>query len=270
MTAADLAPLAVQLYGFRDPQRFPGSGLGLDRAGLAAIADAGFLGVETVDVPGGDPVAARRALDDVGLTITSAHSWVDAGDADAVARAADALAELGAPRMIVSGRGYATVAEVESFADTLLGAAAVASDRGLRFGYHNHDAELRVLDGRSGLEILADRTGDAIDFQVDIFWVTVGGADPASVISRLGRRVVSLHVKDGAVLPATAGVPFVNVAVGDGVIDPAPAVAAATTDGRLEWLIVEFDHVAGSALEGSRRSHRYLVDAGLARGRASA
>ena len=29
---------------------------------LAAIAEIGFLGVETVDVPGGDPVAARRAI----------------------------------------------------------------------------------------------------------------------------------------------------------------------------------------------------------------
>ena len=59
-------PLAVQLYTFRDPARFGGAGMGLDAPALQAIAQAGFLGVETVDVPGGDPVEARRVLDDVG------------------------------------------------------------------------------------------------------------------------------------------------------------------------------------------------------------
>ncbi len=52
-------PLAVQLYTFRDPARFGGAGLGLDPEGLEAIAAIGYAGVETVDVPGGDPVAAR-------------------------------------------------------------------------------------------------------------------------------------------------------------------------------------------------------------------
>ena len=51
--------------------------MGLDHDTLRAIADAGFSGVETVDVPGGDPVAARRALDDLGLAVASAHTWAD-------------------------------------------------------------------------------------------------------------------------------------------------------------------------------------------------
>ena len=59
-------------------------------------------------------------------------------------------------------------------------------------------------------------------FQVDIFWVVVGGADPSTVIDDLGDRVVSLHVKDGVTLPSAASAePFVNVAVGEGVIDVA-------------------------------------------------
>ena len=49
-------PLAVQLYTFRDPARFGGAGMGLDVLTLDAIAAAGYLGVETVDVPGGDDV----------------------------------------------------------------------------------------------------------------------------------------------------------------------------------------------------------------------
>ena len=102
--------------------------------------------------------------------------------------------------------------------------AEVASSHGLRLTYHNHDTEMTEVDGTLVIDRLAAGLGDAVDFQVDIFWVVVGGAEPASVIGRLGERVVSLHVKDGIDLPrsAYADEPFVNVPVGTGVVDPAP------------------------------------------------
>ena len=94
--------------------------------------------------------------------------------------------------------------------------------------------------------------------------MVVGGAEPASVIGRLGERVVSLHVKDGIDLPrsAYADEPFVNVPVGTGVVDPGPAIAAAEAQGSVEWLIVEFDHVEGSAITATRQSLANLTARG--------
>jgi sugar phosphate isomerase/epimerase len=265
-------PLAVQLYTFRDPDRFGGSGLGLDVPTLTAIADAGFLGVETVDVPGGDPGEARRVLADLGLTVASAHTWTDVGDADAVARAADALVALGASRMIVSHDPLEEIGAVDALAERLAAAAEVARDHGLRLGYHNHDWELRPIGGVVPLDRIASVAGDALDLQVDIFWVVVGGAEPAEVIRRLGRQVVSLHLKDGVELPPSAyGAPsFINVPVGTGVVDPGPAVAAAEAQPTVEWLIVEFDHVDGSPLDGARASLEQLTARGLGRAAARA
>jgi sugar phosphate isomerase/epimerase len=262
-------PLAVQLYTFRDPDRFGGIGLGLDVPMLEAIVGAGFLGVETVDIPGGDVVMARRALGAVGLAVTSCHTWADIADRDAVARAAEATAELGSSRIVVSPHAPADMAEVEAVVDRLGNAADVAAEHGLRLTYHNHSGEMAEVDGTSVIDHLAASLGDVIDFQVDVFWVVVGGADPAQVIKRLGRRVVSLHLKDGVELPATAGIDkaFVNVPVGDGVVDPEPAVRAAESTGSVEWLIVEFDHVAGPPLDAVRQSLDNLVARGLGRRR---
>ncbi len=267
---ADRLPLAVQLYTFHDPARFGGTGLGLDVPTLTAIADAGFLGVETVGVPGDDPVEARRVLDDLGLRVASSHAWAEPADLDTIAAAADAFAELGSPRMILTPRPPIDSADaVDAYCDQLVAAAEVASRSGVRLGYHNHDNELRSVEGVRVIDRMATRVGDALDFQVDIFWVVVGGADPAEVIGRLGERVVSLHLKDGVDLPSSAYAdePFVNVPVGDGVVDPAPAVAALAALPSAEWLIVEFDHVEGSAIDAVRESAANLFARGLARGR---
>ena len=264
-------PLAVQLYTFRDPDRFGGAGLGLDVPVLTQIAAAGFLGVETVDVPGGDPAAARGILDDLGLAIASSHTWADVADADSVARAATALAELGSGRMIVSAPPATTVAEVDALADRLAAAAEVAAGHGLRFGYHNHDTELHEVDGTPVLDRLVTRLGDAIDLQIDLFWVAVGGAVPSVVVERFDKRVVSLHVKDGIDLPTTAygAGPFVNVPALEGVVELEPAIVVAQNQPWVEWLIVEFDHVDGAPIDAARRSHDHLIERGLARGRGS-
>jgi sugar phosphate isomerase/epimerase len=244
--------------------------MGLDRPALQAIANAGFLGVETVDVPGGDPAAARAVLDDLDLTITSSHTWEHWTDPDAFRRAADALVELESPRVIVSPPADEVRTALPALIDRLAAAADIAAERGLRLGIHNHDAEMRAVDGPRPIDRLVAELGDALDVQVDIFWAAVAGADPVEVIRGLGSRVVSLHLKDGETLPSpdASDEPFVNVPVGSGRVDPGPAVEAARAAGRVEWLIVEFDHVAGSPLDATRASLENLVSGGLGRARA--
>src|SRR6478735_7921437 len=220
-------PLATQLYTFRDTTKPGVEGLSLDPATLAAIAEIGFLGVETVDVPGGDPVAARRAIEAAGLQVASAHTWTKLDDLDAFDRASAAIAELGSSSIILSGSGFDSVEIVDAFADRLNAASEVAGRHGLALGYHNHSAEMRPVDGVPVYRRLLERVDPAVAFQVDIFWVQVG-----------------------VTLPSDAGAePFVNVPVGQGVIDVAGAVEAAGDLPRIGWLIVEFDHCDGPPLE---------------------
>ena len=146
--------------------------------------------------------------------------------------------------------------------------AAIAARHDVRVGLHNHDLEMHDVEGAGpAYALIRDATDPSVDFQVDIFWVVVGGASPAAVIRDLGSRVCSLHVKDGLVPPpsASGGHRFVNSAVGSGVVDPAPAIEAAATTGSVEWLIVELDHAAGPVIDAVSGSIEYLVGRGLAR-----
>ena len=264
----DPLPLGVQLYSFRDHARQGSDQFTLDRALLEELAGLGYGGVETVGVPGGDVAAARDALAEAGLAVTSTHSWASIEDADGFDRICADAATLGSPRVIVSGHRFASVDEVGRVADQLNAGARIAARHGIRVGLHNHDGEMQDVEGRGpGYALLRDRTDETVDFQVDIFWVAVGGASPADVIRDLGPRVRSLHLKDGAALPrsASGGHPFVNGAVGSGVVDPAPAIAAAADAGNVEWLIVELDHADGPVIDPVRGSAEFLFRHGLAR-----
>jgi hypothetical protein len=57
------------------------------------------------------------------------------------------------------------------------------------------------------------------------------------------------------------------VPIGRGQVDPAPAIVAAEAQPSVEWLVVEFDHVEGSAIDAARESLANLTGRGLARGR---
>ena len=260
-------PLAVQLYTFRDATRPGAAGHGLDRETFEAIARIGYLGVETVGVPGGDPDVARRAFEDAGLVVASSHGSTDPADLEAFERASAAIATMGSTKIIVSGGPFPSVGDVDAFADRMNAAAGVAGRHGLTLGYHNHSSEMGTLDGVPTYRRLADRFDPVVAFQVDIFWVVVGSADPTTVIETLGDRVVSLHVKDGETLPSSAsGEPFVNVAVGSGVVDIGSAIATADALPGVEWLIVEFDYADGSPIAAVEGSYTYLTTHGLARG----
>jgi sugar phosphate isomerase/epimerase len=261
-------PLAVQLYSFRDESRRGSEQFTLDRELFDELARLGYGGVETVGVPGGDVVAAREALAQAGLAVTSTHSWASIDDADKFDRVCADAAAIGSPWVIVSGGHFQTRDEIARFADSLNAGAAIAARHGIGVGLHNHDLEMHDVEGGGpAYALIRDATDPSVGFQVDIFWVFVGGASPAAVILDLGSRVRSLHVKDGLVPPpsASGGHRFANSAVGSGVVEPAPAIEAAATAGSVEWLIVELDHADGPVIDAVTGSIEYLVSRGLAR-----
>ena len=146
---------------------------------LEAVARIGYLGVETVDVPGGDPDAARLALEDAGLQVTSSHTWTDPADLAAFERASAAIASLGSPRIIVSGRPFLSVDEVDGFTDRMNAAAGVAARHGLTIGYHNHNWEMLAVEGIPAYRRL--RTGS---IPRSLFRSTSSGSSSAVPIRR--------------------------------------------------------------------------------------
>ncbi|WKN43838.1 sugar phosphate isomerase/epimerase family protein [Tunicatimonas pelagia] len=68
---------------------------------------------------------------------------------------------------------------------------------GIQLGYHNHSFELQPMDGSSPMEVLMSETDPAlVCFELDVFWVSVAGHNPAEYIRKYANRIELLHLKD--------------------------------------------------------------------------
>jgi sugar phosphate isomerase/epimerase len=128
-----------------------------------------------------------------------------------------------------------------------------ARARGLQLVYHHHDFEFDPQPGgRTGWDIVVEGTDPTlVRLQIDAYWMTKVGRDPAAEVARLGRRVVLLHAKDATPAPARR-----MADVGAGTVDFRALVRAARAVG-VTALYVERDDPT-DALATARVGYEYL------------
>jgi sugar phosphate isomerase/epimerase len=131
-----------------------------------------------------------------------------------------------------------TVVDVRRFAATLAGVAAPLADHGLRVGYHNHDFEFGQLEGSTIWDVLVAELPPAVELELDVYWLSVGGRDPVTEIRAARDRVRLLHMKDRAPGPQPRDAP-----AGTGILPFAAIVEAGRLAG-VEWYIAEQDEPA--------------------------
>ena len=250
--------IGVQLYTVRSVMAEDPDGT------LAALARIGYREVELAGLYGMSAREMKDRLDAAGLAATSSHQSLEEvrGSWEATLEAAVALGQrlVVVPSIPVAERGGEALRRI---ADDFNRAGEVARAAGLRFGYHNHDWEMRpAADGVRPIDLLLDRTDpELVDWQMDIFWTVHGGADPMAELDARAGRVTSVHAKD-----RTAAGEMVDV--GAGVIDFRSVLARAGRQGLLHQY-VEHDQ-PGDPIASVRASYRALAAfAGAARGRSS-
>ncbi|MBL9128610.1 MAG: sugar phosphate isomerase/epimerase, partial [Verrucomicrobiales bacterium] len=102
--------------------------------------------------------------------------------------------------------------------------------------------------------------GPEVQFEIDVFWVKVGGVEPVDLIRRLNGRVSQVHLKDlkpGIAIPSFGSLPAdAFQELGDGVIPMEPILAAARAAGA-KHCHVEQDQ-SPDALASVRQSIEFL------------
>jgi sugar phosphate isomerase/epimerase len=241
----DTPGLSVQLYSVRDA-------FAADPAAtLRRLADIGFKQVEPYGVVENVDVL-RDGLPSNGLTAPTAHARLIGEDQNAVFEAAVSLGIAVIIDPLVKPELWADAADIAATASALNSAAKLASEHGVKVGYHNHWWELESrIDGRSAFEVFADQLDPEIVLEVDTYWATAGGEDAPALLKRLGSRVHAIHVKDGDLNTDASG----QVPAGQGSVPLTEVLAAAPTALR----VVEFDAYDGDVFDGIAASYAYLT-----------
>jgi len=189
--------MGIQVYSVRDALKedFAGS--------IKKLADIGFQYIEAygLGVDGQilemSPEEYSRIVTDTGMEIVSIHStYFQAGEGK---KLRDAALMMGIPHVIIPSIGQEYRGDYHKVAENLNKLGEVFNDSGLLLGYHNHNFEFEKQDDKVGLEILLQETqADLVSFQLDLYWVVKGGADPVALIEKYPGRFCSFHVKDAA------------------------------------------------------------------------
>ena len=243
-----LERVGVQLYTVRNDlaRDFEGT--------LARVAEIGYREVEFAGYHNRSPSDVRAILTRLGLAAPASHVPLDQFRRNIDGAIADAKT-VGHEYLVVPWLDPSQRRSIDDYrrlAEELNRFGEKVRAAGLRLGYHNHDFELGAMGGSVPLDMLFDRTDpNLVVFELDLYWVTRGGADPLTYISRYPGRVHLVHVKDSAGAPEHR-----QVDVGKGTIDFGKILSRREQAG-IRHAFVEMDEPT-NALETLRVSYQYL------------
>jgi sugar phosphate isomerase/epimerase len=241
-----LDKIGIQLYTVRDvlKQDFEGT--------LSRIGAIGYREVEFAGYFDHTPEQVKAALASAGLTAPATHVGPDNLDKgwDAVVHTAKAIGHEYVIVAWIPEERRKTIDDWKRIAEQLNQAGTACRAAGQQFAYHNHDFEFVPLGDRVPYDILLENTdASLVKLELDLFWITKGGADPLAYFARFPHRFPLVHVKD-----MTAAGEMVDV--GKGVIDWRRLFARRAEAG-IRHYFVEHDEPA-DPLASIRASYQYL------------
>jgi sugar phosphate isomerase/epimerase len=259
-------PLGAQLYTLR---------FVLPDNPAQTLKDLAAIGYSEVEVLQNDYSAQAQLIRDAGLKAVSMHLFAgvvtgvmgDAKPPQATVEAAAAYAKgeglsyLVMPYLPQGERGT-TLDHYKALAAKLNKAGETAKDAGLGFMYHNHAFEFEPIGESTPLETLLGETDPAlVQLELDVFWVSVAGLNPSTLLERYAGRIPLVHLKDKAPdVPQQFKEGLGKEAfreVGNGSLDFAAILKACETAG-VQHYFVEQDQTPGDPLASLRQSYEHL------------
>jgi sugar phosphate isomerase/epimerase len=217
------------------------------------------IGYDTVQISGLGPIPAaeiRSICDGEGLAICATHesgkSIVETPEA-----VVEQLAALGCKHTAYPypHAPLKTLDDVKRLSAELTRSGTVLREAGMTLSYHNHQIELRQLEGKTMLDWIYELVpSDVLKAEIDTYWVQFGGSNPSGWLRKLQGRIPLLHLKDYAINDDNQPV---FAALGDGNLD-LPSVLSTARAGGCEWYIVEQDSGFTDPFVAIERSLRYL------------
>lgn len=179
----------LQLYSVRDAMEQD------VRMALRSVAALGYQRVEFAGFFGTAPDALREWLAESALCVFGSHLSCDTieDDFDAIVRYHQTI---GCNRITINRNQLFSLEAINAFVKQVNRLRSRLLDEGIRLGFHNHHQEFENNpDGSIAYPHILERT--ELDLQLDVFWSCVAGNDAVAQMASFGKRLQSIHLKDG-------------------------------------------------------------------------
>ena len=249
-------PLGVQVYTVRSV---------MPTKGAEALRAIGAIGYKEVEINFDDAKKFAAVLKETGLRATGSH--IQADPSHRPQQFDEFVAEAKELRIPAIGVPYVDVKQVSDlpgcwarFIDGLNDSGERCKKAGLTFYYHHHNFE---FDPRfRAIDLMHEKLSKDVKLEIDCFWASIAGTDPAGLIEKWSGRLFALHLKDKAKdTPVSYDTSKVKheefLEVGAGSIDWSKVLKSAERAG-VQHYYVEQDFTPGDPVESLRKSYSYL------------
>ena len=106
-------------------------------------------------------------------------------------------------------KNISTLKQLKEYCDYYNAVGKLCKDKGIIFGFHNHADEFSKVEDETVYDFLLKNTNpEFVSFQIDLYWMRIGGANPIEYINKYPGRFFSWHTKDDAEIGASGKVDF--------------------------------------------------------------
>ena len=228
-----ISEFGLQLYTLRDDLI-----KGNPKEILKQVANAGYKLIESYEGPKGmfwgmSNTDFKKNIADLGMRIISSHTDINK---DFEKKVNDAAA-IGMKYLICpSVDAQKTADDYKKLALQFNQCGEICKKAGIKFAYHNHDHDFKIVDGQIAQDIYMQNTdASLVDFEMDIYWVVTAKQDPEAWLKKYSHRFKFCHIKD-RIKGATERDASCNL--GEGSIDFPKILRTATKNG-MQYYVVE-------------------------------
>jgi len=195
----------------------------------------------------------KKYMDELGMTIISSHCTTGEDfEKKANEAAAIGMKYLLNPFVPVQK----SVDDYKKIAEQFNKNGEICKKAGIRFGYHNHNHDFKMIDNQVPMDIYLHNTDPAlVDFEMDIYWVVTAKQDPEAWLKKYNNRFRLCHIKDRT---KGATVDDASCILGRGSIDFPKILKTAKKHGMHYYIVEQERYDNTTEMDSAKADAEYL------------